>query len=255
MNQAAQTTNNPVEPKPGDTPPKLWMILVGVFAAWLATLFIGYAASFETLSGGIFFIFLLGVPLPTFLFFQGRKVVSKRIVKALDYLTILTFATGLLAISEIDAKTLKDRAEQAAARIDRVQQDLQRELNSRLKKCKDVQIKPQDVPNIFSGDFLRSFLFCYELSDWQGIQLNQLSDAQVAKRTSLISFTLRYISRDDDTLQIYRPLADYDLARYEMRAQNPFSFSLPKSVAYLLVALAFAVRLTRTTLEVFEWHT
>ena len=73
MNQAPQSTGNPVEPKPPSTPPKLWTILVGVSVAWLATLFLAYEASFGTLAGGIFLIFLFGFPSHLFVLLRAER--------------------------------------------------------------------------------------------------------------------------------------------------------------------------------------
>lgn len=245
----------PADPTVGTAPApaKLWKILAKVFVAWVATLALCYVMSFESLGLAVIFLFLFGFPLPTYLFYRGRAVVSKRIVKALDYLTILTFLTGILAVTEIDTQKFKERADVAASRIGGIQRDLQERLNTQLEPCDRIQIKPQLDPNILTGDFIRSFLFCYELSDLRGVELDQISERQVGKRNVLAHITFIF-SRDDATRKSLVALSDYSLARSQIVAANPFAFSLSKTIAYLFVAFAFAVRLTRTTLEVFEWH-
>ena len=50
-------------------------------------------------------------------------------------------------------------------------------------------------------------------------------------------------------------LDQYVHTRARIERSNPTAASMSKSFAFLLVAFAFAVRLTRTTLEVSEWHT
>jgi hypothetical protein len=124
-------------------------------------------------------------------------------------------------------------------------------------RCDNYQIKAQYNPNIFSGQFLHSFVFCYLLSDLRGVDLNTVSEEKLANRAyySSVLFGMHLMPQDDDTRKTVIALMDYDRTRSLIKPANPFGAYISKSVAYLLVAFAFAVRLTRTTLEVFEWHT
>jgi hypothetical protein len=244
----------PADPTAPVAPPKLWKVLAGVFITWLVTLALCYLISPQSLTFAVVFLFLIGFPLPTYLFYRGRVVVSKRIVKALDYLTILTFLTGMLAITEIDAERFKERADRAASRIGGLQRVLQEKINARLELCGNFQIKPQFDSNILSAEFIGSFLFCRAFSDLRGVELDQLSEQQFAQRSLIANFPFFFLSREDAGRGIVAAWSEYRTARNEVVAANPFAFSVPKTIAYLLVAFAFAVRLTRTTLEVFEWH-
>jgi hypothetical protein len=242
-------------PKPKARTLKKWHVLASVFIVWVLTLVLAYGATSTSLGTAIFLVFLFGFPVPTFIFFAGRHVISKPVVKALDYLTILTFLTGIVAVAEIDIKTFKDRADIAASQIGGMQQLLQQKLDAQTKACDNLEIKPQYDPNVRSRAFIRSFVYCYLLSDLRGVNLDQVSEEQLSRIIAIAHVANFFILPDDSAVEILNGLSNYEQTRALIKPPNPIGIFIPKTVAYLLVAFAFAVRLTRTTLEVFEWHT
>jgi hypothetical protein len=239
-------------------------VLLLASGCWILVLLLGYAASFQSLGLGIAVTLILGFAASTCVFYRGRTVITKRIVKALDYLTLLIFVTGIVAAADIDIKSYKQRADTAATEIKAIEADLQRRLTAQLKDCITYDIsEPYRSMKIVEYFLFAAFnpadkpyVYCYMISDLRQVTIGRYP-ANVLRKTAAHMDALKFLMPPDaQNLQTIELLTKYSDARlrYENNLEPPIGSLIPKVLAYLLVAFAFAVRLTRTTLEVFEWH-
>jgi hypothetical protein len=241
--------------EPSKPPPSRWkkpLVLMGVIVLWIFIVYTAYLSTRkESLTGAVILILLFCFPVSTWIFYIGREVISKHIVKALDYATLLTFVTGIVAIAEIDTATFQERARNAAAQIPSIRDNLHHTLNRELASCDKWQI---NVDNVFSGELWRPFLFCFVLGSWHHIDLDTLPPDQVARRALTLRVLSGLLPSDQGHTEALADIQKYNNLLIEMRPTTFIGTLIPKTFAFLLVAFAFAVRLTRTTLEVFEWH-
>jgi hypothetical protein len=245
--------------------------LLKLFGCWIVTFGIGYALSLFSSLLVATLVILVGVfVVSTIICYRNRSYLTKSNVKAMDCVTIFTFITGILAVTDIDTQTYRERAQHAASIINDIQQDLQKRLNSQLDHCDDFKIdwETMGTPEKIKGEidkiksyflpaFFRPYIFCRLLLELRGTDLGRVSLNRVDNRAGLAvqSFNFGLIPRNVSTLETVKRLQEYRDARRDIEQGNPVAPFISKTFAYLLVAFAFAVRLTRTTLEVREWHT
>jgi len=264
---APATTPDPVRPRS-----VIWTLLP-ILGVWLALLIVGYAISFQSLTWAIILLLLIGFAVSTVMFYRQRDQISKHVVKALDYVTILTFVTGIVAVSDIDKQAMSERAERASTRIKTLEENAQNLLNPRLDaQCRGFKFAfaedpraalnealydPSKLKGYLSLSYIRKLTFCSIFSYASGRELRSIPLEQLQRSLSLAVWPFGFGLLPDgrgfsDTLTA---LQEYALARSNIeQVSTLIGAYISRTVAFLLVAFAFSVRLTRTTLEVFEWH-
>jgi hypothetical protein len=232
-----------------------------IWLIWGLTLFLAYSVAPFSLFFSIAVIFAGACVISTLVLYALRHVVTKSMVKALDYVTVLTFATALVAVLEIDTKAFRERKELAESQINNSQQDVQERLNSdvHLKRCGDFQIKlspddlsPDKVKDWFSS--VRLLIFCRAFVGLVGVELSQVPKISLERRMLFLTYGQYLVPRDSSTRELVRAFVRYNYLRTTIEQKNPIGIFIPPTIAFLLVGFGAAVRLSRTTLEVFEWH-
>jgi hypothetical protein len=264
---APVTMPDPVRPRN-----VIWT-LFPILGVWVALLIAGYLISFESLTWAIILLLLIGFVVSTIMFRRRRDQISKHVVKALDYVTILTFVTGIVAVSDIDKQSMSERAERASAQIKTLEENAQNLLKPQLDaQCrgfkfafaedpraalKEALHDPSKLKGYLSLSYMRQLTFCSIFSYAGGRELRSIPLEQVQKSCALAFWPFGFGLLPDgygfrDTLTA---LQEYSFARSSIeQGSTLIGAYISRAVAFLLVAFAFSVRLTRTTLEVFEWH-
>jgi hypothetical protein len=204
-------------------------------------------------------LILLGAfGISTFFIYERRPVVTKSMVKSMDYVTIFTFVAALVPVAEIDTKSARERANLAASEIDGVQRDLQEKLKSHpyLQHCDDFKLPTKlDFAKIKEWPaFVRPYAFCLAFSGLVGVELSQVPKDSLDRRVMFLPVVVLALPTDPASIQIFNTFAHYNFLRGSVAGKNPIGIFIPQSLVYLLLGFAISVRLSRTTVEVFEWH-
>jgi hypothetical protein len=256
-------TNSAMEKQPTSRH-KQYPFLIATFVLWSLVLLSAYYIAHEyNLKGAVLAIFIICFPISTCIFYIGREAITKHTVKALDYVTVLAFIPGILTISEIDTNVFQQKADLAATNIVAIQRDFQERLGKELDNCSDYRVQLNYIPDVLlsmmqgrllSSQLFNSIVFCLSLSDLRRVDLSRLSVEQVGRASFYSRMISPVMNYDNAKKQTIEALYNYALALRQIEPPKPLGRFISKTVAYLLVAFAFAVRLTRTTLEVKEWH-
>jgi len=244
-------------------------VMTTAIAFWIVMLAISYLlGTYARLEFGITEMLCVCFPLSTYLFYAGRHVVTKSLVKALDYFTIAAAAGTLVSVAELDTQIYKERVDVAMADAKTIAEALQPKLDQLLVPCDKGETSDETFylsflywkSRIFGSasdlDTARKRVFCYCFGEAKAAALPDLLEPalhNMASRARSWSFTLPDDPLSTDTIDLFQKYAQAR-GEYEAHKDIPMEAHIPKSLAYLLVAFAFAVRLTRTTVEVFEWH-
>ncbi len=99
-------------------------------------------------------------------------------------------------------------------------------------------------------------VFCYSFGILGGSKLPNIPSSTLYDVANRASGWQMALPADQPTVNVVDLFKKYETAReqYALHREMPEETHLSKPIAYLLVAFAFAVRLTKTTLEIFEWH-
>ena len=248
-------------------------LMTTVILFWLAMLVISYFLGLHTrLEFGIAEILGVCFPVSTYLFYAGRHVTTKSLVKALDYFTIAAIGGTLVSVADFDTQTYKERTHVAMVDAKTIVATLQPKLNELLAPCNKSEmndnaayfefhlsfryLRAQIFGSVDDLNAVHKRIFCYCFGRAKGSALGDLPEADisyVALQARRWNLAMPPDPLTAETVDLFRRYAKAR-TQYEVHKDKPLETYIPKPVAYLLAAFAFAVRLTRTTLEVFEWH-
>lgn len=250
-------------------------VLALVSLSWCVTMFISFVLSINArVEYGIAEMLGVCFPISTCLLYIGRHVITKATVKGLDYVTIVAVAGTLLAVAEFDTQSSKEKADVVAADVQSVGQSLQQTMDNLLQSCNKSDYAGNEIidRNILSFLYFKELLFgskselekakrknvCSYFRDFIGARVSDIK-TDVLYRLSYISSSP--IGWPDDTHDALVLFQKYVALRGEQELYSQTTWegyllmsSNWKVLSYLLAAFAFAVRLTRTTVEIFEWH-
>ena len=244
-------------------------VFQALVATWITLFFLYYyVCEYSRLEFGAVGLLSSGFLLSTYVLYAGRQVVTKSDIKALDYVTIVSFAAVLVSILDIDTQTYQIRSDTAKSQADALEPVLQAQIDSLLSSCPrpDHPVSPGDAWSQYYDNWLPSFLHITEHISPSDLLCNLWSSLRATKLKDLSEDTLYNLQHFSDLSKTLVPqeanvqnaidrLLEYSSIKTEIELHKgkPPNF-IAKNVAYLLGAFAFAVRLARTTIEVFEWH-
>jgi hypothetical protein len=239
---------------------------------------------FDIISASVFSFVVSGTASHCLLYLH-RNVVSKRIVKGLDYFVLVTAVLGLAGIFDLNSKLADLGVQRAKSALVQKSTEIQTFLSEWNVPC--VTIREADRArsmarnNLFGDDRKSRVLECelnhisedcdYHLNMEDGPGLfcvlvhHALDDFPSDGRLEHVPFLLEMIHYDHGPYVVFPPLRQ--LSRMSEEYLDLYKSSLGESskegdvalhirgLSFVLIAFGLGIRLTKTTAETLEWHT